>query len=54
MKSKEVDSESQIAKLQKDLEDNITEVDRETLTMQLEGYRQDLEKLIEYKTKAQL
>ena len=54
MKSKEVDLESKIANLQKDLDDNITEVDRETLTMQLEGYKQELEKLIEYKTKGSI
>ena len=54
MKSKEVDLESNIANLQKDLDDNITEVDRETLTMQLEGYKQELEKLIEYKTKGSI
>ena len=54
MKSKEVDLESKIANLQKDLDHNITEVDRETLTMQLEGYKQELEKLIEYKTKGSI
>ena len=54
MKSKEVDLESKIANLQKDLDDSITEVDRETLTMQLEGYKQELEKLIEYKTKGSI
>ena len=44
MKSKEVDLESKIAKLQNDLDDNLTEADRETLTIQLEGYKQKLEK----------
>ena len=36
------------------MDDNITEVDRETLTMQMEGYKQEMEKLIEYKTKGSI